>query len=205
VPKGAAPLRALRLFAVNPSALPQRALRGIVVHVQALAIAVVVFAAMIVEARRAARNERAQRRQGGVEPAGDVYKWMRLLYPAAFAAMIAEGVWRGAPPGGVAAGGAIVFAGAKLLKWWAIVTLGPFWTFRVIVVPGRALVSRGPYRWLRHPNYVGVVGELLGVALMTGAVIAAPVMSATFTALLLKRIRIETRALNEARLRSPTS
>ena len=171
----------------------------------ALAIAVVVFAAMIVEARRAARNDRAQRRQGGIEPPGDVYKWMRLLYPAAFAAMIAEGVWRGAPPGGVAAGGAIVFAGAKLLKWWAIVTLGPFWTFRVIVVPGRALVSRGPYRWLRHPNYVGVVGELVGVALMTGAVIAAPVISAIFTALLLKRIRIETRALNEARLRSPTS
>ena len=52
---------------------------------------------------------------------------------------------------------------AKALKWWAILTLGRFWTFRVIVVPGATLVAGGPYRWLRHPNYVGVIGELVGV------------------------------------------
>ena len=56
----------------------------------------------------------------------------------------------------------MVFAGAKALKWWAIDTLGGAWTFRVIVVPDAPLVARGPYRWLRHPNYVGVLGEFIG-------------------------------------------
>ena len=170
-----------------------------------LTTAIVIFAFMSVEAHRAAGNERAQRRRGGIEAAGDVYSWMRLLYPASFAVMIAEGAWRGGPPAGVAAAGAMLFAAAKLLKGWAIVTLGPFWTFRVIVVPGSTLISSGPYRWLRHPNYVAVAGELAGVALMTGASVTGPVTSIVFIALLLKRVRIETRALTEARCTRRTS
>jgi methyltransferase len=170
-----------------------------------VAIAFIVFGLMLIEARRAARNERAQRSRGGVEATGDVYALMRVAYPGAFAAMIVEGLLRGAPPAVAAAAGASVFAGAKLLKWWAIATLGPFWTFRVIVVPGTTLISGGPYRWLRHPNYVAVAGELAGAALMTGAVIAGPVTSIIFTALLLKRVRIETRALHAAHRSPPTS
>src|SRR6186997_1530953 len=103
---------------------------------------------MLVETRRAARNERAQRARGGIEPPGDVYKLMRIVYPAAFLAMLAEGAVRGAPASGVIVGGAAVFAAAKALKWWAIVSLGPCWTFRVIVVAGATLVARGPYRWV---------------------------------------------------------
>ena len=52
--------------------------------------------------------------------------------------------------------GLAVFAAAKLLKWWAIRSLGPYWTFRVIVVPGSSRVDSGPYRFLRHPNYIAV-------------------------------------------------
>ena len=51
---------------------------------------------------------------------------------------------------------------------------GACWTFRVIVVPGTTLVASGPYRFMRHPNYVAVVGELVGVALMTGARVTGP-------------------------------
>ena len=54
-------------------------------------IAAIVFLPMLVEARRAAANERAQRARGGIEPAGDVYKMMQVAYPGAFLAMIAEG------------------------------------------------------------------------------------------------------------------
>src|SRR5206468_5398128 len=127
-----------------------------------------------VEARRAARNERAQRDRGGVEARGDVYKAMCVIYPAAFAAMILEGFSRGAPAAMMIAAGATLFTAAKLMKWWAITTLGRFWTFRVIVVPGSALIAGGPYRWLRHPNYVAVLGELVSVAMMTGASITGP-------------------------------
>jgi methyltransferase len=154
-----------------------------------------VFAPMLIEAVRASRNERAQRARGGIEPEDDVYEVMRIAYPAAFLAMIVEGALRGAPRPAWIGAGFVLFVAAKLLKWWAILTLGDAWTFRVLVVPGAALVTRGPYRILRHPNYVGVVGELVGVALMTGAIVAGPLGIILFVALLLRRIAVEERAV----------
>ena len=101
---------------------------------------------------------------------------MQVAYPGAFVGDVRRSArLRDAPPSSLAIAGAIVFAVAKALKWWAILTLGRFWTFRVIVVPGATLVSRGPYRFLRHPNYVGVIGELVGVGLLTGAVVSGPI------------------------------
>ena len=161
-----------------------------------LLVALVVFGCLIAEARRAAANERAQFARGGVEPDGDVYLAMRVAYPAAFAAMLVEGLARGAPPLPLVAAGAMVFVAAKALKWWAIATLGPSWTFRVIVVPKTALVTRGPYRFLRHPNYVAVVGEFVSVALATGAIVAGPIATAVFLLLIRRRIAAEERALD---------
>jgi len=161
-----------------------------------LLAALVVFGCLIVEARRAAANERAQFARGGVEPDGDVYLAMRVAYPAAFAAMLVEGLVRGAPPLPLVAAGAMVFVAAKALKWWAIATLGPSWTFRVIVVPGTTLVRRGPYRFLRHPNYVAVVGEFVSVSLATGAIVAGPIATAVFLLLIRRRIAAEERALD---------
>jgi methyltransferase len=170
-----------------------------------LATIALVFAPMLVEARRAAANERAQRARGGTEPHGDVYRVMQYAYPAAFLAMIAEGAWRAGSP--LVVPGLVVFALAKALKWWAILSLGPCWTFRVIVVPGAAPVRSGPYRWWRHPNYVAVAGELVGVALMTGARVAGPLATGVFVLLMLKRIAVENRALGDilAPTRSPQS
>jgi methyltransferase len=161
--------------------------------------AAVVFGFMIIEALRAARNERAQRARGGIEPSGDVYRLMRFVYPGAFLAMFAEGAARGTPSPDVLLAGAMVFAASKALKWWAILSLGSFWTFRVIVVPGASLVARGPYRWLRHPNYVGVLGELAGVAAIAGAPASGVVATGVFAALLVKRIAVEQRALQALR------
>lgn len=158
-------------------------------------IAAIVFLPMLAEARRAAANERVQRARGGIEPAGDVYKMMQVAYPGAFLAMVAEGALRGGPSTAFLMAGLALFAAAKTLKWWAILTLGPVWTFRVIVVPGARLVSAGPYAYLPHPNYVAVAGELLAAALMTGAVIAGPLGTAGFAVLMWMRIRVEARAL----------
>jgi methyltransferase len=69
----------------------------------------------------------------------------------------------------------------------------------VIVVPGDSLVASGPYRYLRHPNYVGVVGEFIGTALMTGAIVTGPLALLGFGALLWRRIAVEERALDGAR------
>src|SRR5262249_35799442 len=164
-----------------------------------LLIAAAVSVPMIAEALRAARNEATQRARGGIEPPGDVYPVMRVAYPAAFAAMLAEGAARGAPSSVLIAGGVAVFAAAKALKWWAIATLGDFWTFRVIVIPGARLIDAGPYRFVRHPNYIAVAGELVGAALLTGAFVTGPIAVLAFGALMLKRIAIEERALDEAK------
>src|SRR6185503_11085483 len=93
----------------------------------------------------------------------------------------------------------LAFAGAALaaqaLRWWAIASLGWRWNVRVIVVPGETSVRRGPYRFLRHPNYVAVIAEMLLVPLAHGAWISALVFS-TLNALLLRaRIRTEEKAL----------
>ena len=154
---------------------------------------------MALEARRAARNERAQRARGGIEPPADVYRAMQIAYPGAFAAMLVEAALRETdPPRVLMAAGVAIFTAAKALKWWAIATLGRFWTFRVIVVPGTTLVRKGPYRFVRHPNYVGVLGEFIGVGLATGSFIAGPVATALFGALILKRVGVEDRALGRS-------
>lgn len=162
-----------------------------------LAVALVIFGFMLVEARRAARNERTQRANGGIEPSGDVYALMQIAYPGIFLAMIIEGARRVIP---VAEewfmAGASIFLAAKTLKWWAIATLGSCWTFRVIVVPGTLPVETGPYRFVRHPNYVAVIGEIVAVALMTGARVAGPIALVVFAALILRRVAVENRALN---------
>jgi methyltransferase len=156
---------------------------------------VLIAAPMIVEARRAARNERAQLARGGVEPADDVYQWMRVAYPGAFIAMLVEGWWRGGASPLVLGAGLFCFAAGKLLKWWAILSLGPFWTFRVVVVPFEPLVTRGPYRWLRHPNYIGVAGEIGGFEMLAQAPLTGVVAFTVFALLLVARIRVEERAL----------
>ena len=121
-----------------------------------------------------------------------------LLGLGAFMAMFVEGAWRGAMPEAALVAGAAIFLAAKALKWWAIVSLGQFWTFRVIVIPGARLVAAGPYRWMRHPNYAGVMGELAGVALMTGAEVSGLAGIVTFGALVFRRIATEERALQKA-------
>lgn len=160
------------------------------------ALLAVVFLPMLIEAWRAARNERAQRASGGIEPPGDVYPIMQLAYPGAFLAMIAEGAVRGGAPVSAVTVGAVLFALAKALKWWAILSLGQAWTFRVIVVPGARRIQSGPYRLASHPNYIAVIGELAAAALMSGAILAGPAATAFFLVLILKRIAVESRAID---------
>ena len=154
-----------------------------------------IFVLMGIEAAVAARNARALRALGAVEPAGDVYRVMQFAYPAAFLAMVVEGAWRGVSPDSVASAGGWTFIAAKGLKYWAIASLGTRWTFRVLVPPGSPRLSRGPYRWISHPNYVAVALELLGVALAMHAGITGPIGVAGFGYLMLRRIRIEEKAL----------
>lgn len=161
----------------------------------ALTLAALAFIPMLIEARRSAANERALRAAGAVEPSGDVYAVMQVAYPACFLAMIAEAWLKGRGDTAAAWSGALIFAAGKGLKYWAIGTLGERWTFRVLVPPDASRITRGPYRFLRHPNYVGVAGELVGFALLAGAPVTGALSIVCFGMLMLSRIRIEERAL----------
>jgi methyltransferase len=163
--------------------------------IRAAIVALAAFVPMIAEARRSRRHERILRALGAIEPSDDVYRVMQIAYPACFVAIAGEALLRDVPLGRSFAVGAVVFAAAKALKYWAIATLGDRWTFRVLVPPGRPLVTAGPYRLIRHPNYLGVAGELVGAALMAHAPIAGAASFVVFGALMLTRIRVEERAL----------
>lgn len=164
-----------------------------------MAIALVTLLAVLLvmagEAALSAHNERVLRAKGATEPAGDVYETMRWAYPASFVAMAIEGALTGPSPPDVLAAGFAVFGLSKALKVWAIGTLGVRWTFRVLVLPGAPLVRRGPYAFLRHPNYLAVVGEIAGAALIVWAPVTGIAAAIGFGWLMRRRIAVEVRAL----------
>jgi methyltransferase len=147
------------------------------------------------EAALSAHNEAVLLERGAVEPPDDVYRTMRWAYPACFAAMAVEGALRGPASQNLLLIGLAVFGLAKALKVSAISALGIRWTFRVLVLPDTPLVTIGPYRFLRHPNYLAVLGEILGFSLIVSALVTGVVSLVGFGWLMLRRVRVEERAL----------
>jgi methyltransferase len=141
----------------------------------------------------ARRNTRRLLADGGVERGARHYPLMVGLHAAWLA-----GLWLLAwdrPPNLAWAG---VYVALEGLRIWVLASLGGRWTTRIIVVPGEALVRRGPYRFLPHPNYLVVVGEIAVLPLvfgLTGYAVAFTLLNAS---LLWLRIRTEDEALSEA-------
>ena len=161
----------------------------------AVAALAVVLVLMLGELWLSMRHERILLARGAFEPPDPVYSSMRLAYPAVFIAMAVEGMVSPPVPANLLAAGIAVFVAGKAVKAWAIATLGERWTYKVLVLPGAPLITSGPYRFIRHPNYVGVMGELIGMALITGAQVTGPLGVLFFSWLLLRRIQAEDRAL----------
>jgi methyltransferase len=120
---------------------------------------------------------------------------MQLVYPGAFVTMAGEGWWRALPVDAWFAMGVIVWGLSKALKYAAIRALGERWCFRVLVLAEDPLVTSGPYRRARHPNYIAVIGELIAMGLMCPAPISGPVLTGAFALLIRRRIHVEERAL----------
>ena len=137
--------------------------------------------------------------RGGVESGRGHYPVMVVLHTGLLVGALAE-VWLRRPDAIplLAWASVVVVALSQGLRWWCIATLGQQWNTRVIVVPGAGLVARGPYRLLRHPNYVAVVAEGLALPLVHSAWITAVVFTAANAALLTVRIRCENAALVSA-------
>lgn len=97
----------------------------------------------------------------------------------------------------------VTFFALQLGRIWVLVSLGRHWTTRVITLPGHRLVQRGPYRWMRHPNYAIVALEILILPLAFGAWEIAVIFSLLNTVILYHRIRIENMALAEVEQSQP--
>src|SRR5215203_4988388 len=147
------------------------------------------------EAMLSAFNEKQLRARGAVEPQGDVISLMRVAYPGVFIAIGIEGALSGPAPREILMIGLALFGLAKALKVWAISSLGSKWSYRVLVVPGEPLVATGPYRFISHPNYLAVVGEIVSVAAIVWAPITGTLAAMGFGWLMILRMRIEDRAL----------
>jgi methyltransferase len=115
-----------------------------------------------------------------------------LVFPSALAEHV---LLHRRPPAAFAAAMIALFLAAKGLKLWAIRSLGDLWTMRVLLPRPLRVVSAGPYRHVRHPNYVAVLLEVTALPLAGGAFITAAVAGVLFLALLRARVASEERAL----------
>ena len=162
-----------------------------------------VLAGGVVVVQRAAelalarRNEVWARAHGAVEHGAGHYPWIVALHAGWLVGWIGEAWFRGPVLSPWWPALVVAFLAAQVVRYWAIASLGRRWNTRILVLPGAPLVATGPYRYLRHPNYVGVVGELVGAALMAYAPLAGAVSVVVFGVLLVARIRVEERALME--------
>jgi len=160
------------------------------------AITSLVVAERLAELAIAGRNTRRLLAEGAVEHGRGHYALFVLLHAA----------WLGAIAVTVPADRPVLWplVGVYFLlilgRIWVIASLGRFWTTRVMTLPGAPLVRRGPYRFMRHPNYAIVVAEIAVLPLAFGAWQIALVFSLLNLLLVAHRIRVEERALAPRRV-----
>ena len=161
----------------------------------AYAILALVALQRVAELWYAARNTRALKARGGIEYGRRHYPLIVALH-ASWLAAIAFGIHRDSS---VRAFPLVCFVVLQGLRVWMLATLGRYWTTRVITIPSAPLVHRGLYRFLRHPNYLIVIGEMAALPLVFGQITNAILFSALNGAVLTWRIRVENAALGPRR------
>ena len=151
----------------------------------------------LAELRLSRRNESQLRKLGACEHASGHFIAMQLLHTLWILSIVLEvtllkppfQLWVGVPA-------ALCFGIGQCLRYAAIHALGGRWTVRILTLPGAAPVTQGVYRYLRHPNYLGVVLEIAALPLMHSAWRSALVFTLANAVLLTVRIRKEERALS---------
>lgn len=145
------------------------------------------------------RNTRWSFLQGGREFGREHYPVMVSMHGLLLVSCMAEVWWLNRPfiPWLGWPMVAVVVA-STVVRWSCVFVLGKHWNPRLIVIPGAALVRRGPYRWLRHPNYTAVTAEVAALPLVHTAWLTALVFSIANALVLTVRIRAENAALGYA-------
>ena len=161
-----------------------------------------VFAVVVqrlLELRLSRQHETLLRSLGAKEHAAAQMRWMTLLHGTWIVAMLLEVIVLARPfRWQIALLTFVLFCLGQGLRLATIATLGSRWTVKILTLPGTPPVTNGIFRWLRHPNYLGVVLEIAALPLVHGAWITALVFTLANALLLQQRIRAEERALEVA-------
>lgn len=162
------------------------------------ALVVAVAIQRIAELRKSAQNEARIRAAGGREHAAGQMPWMRALHAAWLVAMPLE-VWilERSAPAWLAVVALVLFAIGQGLRIAAMRALGWRWNVKILTVPGETAVAAGIFRHVRHPNYLGVILEIMALPLVSGAWLTSIAFTIANGALLRARIAAEERALRE--------
>lgn len=152
----------------------------------------------ITEVFIAKQNEKKMLAQGAYEVGASHYPYMVALHVSFFVSLIAEVLIfeRGISP--LFPLFLLIFLFVQGLRIWCLTTLGTFWNTKIIILPGARVVSKGPYLFIKHPNYVVVCIEIVLLPLMFQAYITALCFTLLNLAMLSVRIPLEEKALSEA-------
>lgn len=145
----------------------------------------------------ARRNERYMKKRGALEFGRKHYKYIVLLHMLFFVLIVAEVAFFKKTPSPMWPLLLVLFIGTQLLRVWAIASLGVYWNTKILVLPHSMLVPKGPYKFMRHPNYIVVMLEFWIIPLLFQAYITAIICSVLNVLVLSIRIREEERALQE--------
>lgn len=143
----------------------------------------------------ARRNERWLLQHGAVEYGREHYRWIVGLHALFFVSLVSEYVWTS--NGGYSIPLLVLYFLLLGFKAWAVLSLGRFWNTKIYRISGCPLVRKGPYRFLKHPNYVAVIGEIALIPLIFHLYVTAVVFTALNALMLTVRIGEENRALAE--------
>ncbi|MGN7388063.1 isoprenylcysteine carboxyl methyltransferase family protein [Sporosarcina sp. SAFN-015] len=158
----------------------------------------IVILQRIIELFIAKRNEKWMKSEGAFEAGTSHYPFMVAMHVFFFIVLIAEvtflhrqlsslwPIWLG------------IFLAAQFLRIWCLTSLGKYWNTKIIVLPNAQVVRKGPYKWIRHPNYIIVATELLVLPLLFNALFTAIIFSLLNIWMMSVRIPAEEQALRKA-------
>ena len=158
----------------------------------------IVIIQRLVELIVAKRNEKWMRSQGAFEAGAVHYPFMVAMHMAFFASLIIEVIVLDQTLSPFWIPLLCIFLLAQVLRLWCLMSLGKFWNTKIIILPGADVIRKGPYKFIRHPNYLIVTTELLILPLLFGAYFTAIVFSLLNLWMLSVRIPAEEKALKEA-------
>ena len=160
-------------------------------------IITIVIIQRLVELLIAKRNEKWMRSQGAFEAGAGHYPIMVMMHITFFISLLLEVLVINKPLSPLWIPLLSLFLIAQLARVWCLTSLGKFWNTKIIILPGADVVKKGPYQFIRHPNYVIVATELLVLPLIFSAYFTAVVFSLLNLWMLSIRIPTEEKALKE--------